>query len=293
MIMRMGIFGLIVVLLVYCSTTGLFFDRLDSWFRYHRIEIAGNELLSQKDVLDRLPLSRDNLWWYQNTRMMSYLLAKDPLVKEAIIEPCVPIWFNLKNISTAVNAWGCFRVDIVERTPSFRLALGHQQWLIDDEGVLLTVIPAAVVPALAMPQPVRGQAINNIDNGGVARQNTRVERLSKLPLLEGVIGGIASPDEVIARIRYLIDRHEYLQQSTGFTVSRIRFLDRAEMVVNFEELPFLVRFGTELHSVPGDFTKLDLAEQVTRLKSLLSRVIMDPKVVELDLGFNKLAVIRH
>lgn len=234
-------------------------------------------------MLDSLPMARDNFWWYQNRVPIALSLSKHPIIKSASVEPCSPARLSIKHLTTVIETWGCFRVTISERRPSFRVLLGQRQWLADETGSLLVMIPD-------------GRRLEK-DGGGIdlaSSDDTVVESpISRLPLLEGAISELTSPDEANARIRYLIDRSQHLSSVTGMQVVRIRFLDRGEMLVHFKSLPFSVRFGSELHTVPGDFTRIALDEQVDRLKALAPRVRGDNGIREIDLGFNRLAVVHR
>jgi hypothetical protein len=159
--------------------------------------------------------------------------------------------------------------------------LGQRQWLVDEAGVLLAMIP------------YNKRSIE--DRGALDRTSSGEDVIespfSKLPLLEGAISELTSPDETNARIRYLIEKTQHLSSATEMPVTGIRFLDRGEMLVHFQSLSFAVRFGSELHTVPGDFTRVALDEQVERLRALAPRVRGDGDIKEVDLGFNRLAVI--
>jgi len=281
---RVGVFCVMVCGAIYCASTTDIFSRIQTFFHFHRVVVSGNSVLSESDVLKYLPMKRDNLWWYQNRVPISLGLKKHPLIKSALIEPCPPVQLNLKKLTSIIETWGCFKVEINERTPRFRVQLGLSQWLVDEEGVSLVMIPSAqeAVGAQVGIQPAGSISSDSID-----------ARFKKLPLLEGAISDLMSPDEANARIRYLIDKVRHLCSITGMNVTSIKFLDRGEMLVRFESVPFAVRFGSELHTVPGDFTRVALDEQVERLKTLAPRVLGDKEVEEIDLGFNKLAVIRR
>lgn len=279
----MGAFLILVAGGLYGALSPEVYNRLYSFFYFHRVEVSGNSILSDNDVLESLPMKRDNLWWYQNRVPISLNLSKHPLIKSASLEPCSPARFSLKHLTTIIETWGCFRVVVSERTPSYRVLLGRNQWLVDEAGALLVMIPYSSHPA--------------VENGSfdLASSEEKVfeSRFSGLPLLEGAISELTSPDEANARIRYLIDRTRHLSSVTGMQVTGIRFLDRGEMLVHFKSLPFSVRFGSELHTVPGDFTRIALDEQVERLKSLAPRVRGDSGIREIDLGFNRLAVVHR
>jgi len=281
--LRVCAFFLLVTGAFYCAITPDVQNRLYSFFHFHHVEVSGNSILSDNDVLGFLPMGRDNFWWYQNSVPISLSLSKHPLIRSASVEPCSLASFSLKHPATIVENWGCFKVVISERTPSFRVVLGQREWLADQSGALLAMIS------------------HNIRSGmhtGKLEPASSDEKVvespfSGLPLLEGAISELSSPDESNARIRYLIDRTRHLSSVTGMQVTGIRFLDRGEMLVRFKSLPFVVRFGSELHTVPGDFTRIALDEQVERLKSLAPRVRGDSGIREIDLGFNRLAVVHR
>jgi hypothetical protein len=281
--LRLGTFLILVLGGVYCAFSTDNYNRLYAFFHFHHIEVSGNSLLSDTDVLASLPVERDNLWWYQNRVPISLGLSKHPLIKNASVEPCSPARFNLKHFATIIETWGCFKVVITERSPAFRVSLGPRQWLVDDAGAVLAMIP---------------NRSRSIEGGGAlaqaaSQEGTPESPFSRLPLLEGAISDLTSPDEANARIRYLIARTRQLSSATEMQVAGIKFLDRGEMLVHFQSLPFAVRFGSELHTVPGDFTKIALDEQVQRLQALAPRVRGDSAIREIDLGFNRLAVVHR
>ncbi len=281
--LRVGVFFILVMGGLYSALSPEVYNRLYSFFHFHHVEVSGNSILSDADVIDSLPMGRDNLWWYQNRVPISLSLSKHPLIKSASVEPCSPARFSLKHLTTIIETWGCFRVVVSERVPSFRVLLGQRQWLVDEAGALLAIIPH------------NERLITDRGASGLASLEGKVVEspFSALPLLEGTISELTSPDEANARIRYLIDRARHLSSVTEMEVAGIRFLDRGEMLVHFKSLPFAVRFGSELHTVPGDFTRIALDEQVERLKALAPRVRGDSEIREIDLGFNRLAVVHR
>jgi hypothetical protein len=263
--LKLTLFALFLVVAFYFTHSEVVAKSVVSFLSYRRIEVVGNSWLTTTEILDWLPNSKDTLWWYGNVDVVKLHLIKHPLIKAATVNPCMPKTLYLRYPVWLTNSWGCFRISVEERQPRFRVAVGKREWLTDTEGVLLAVAPSG----------------------------NQSKRFSEFPLLKGVVGSLSSPDETRARITFLINKTLALQAETGRYVQRIEFLDRGEMLVAFEALSFPVRFGSELHNLPGEFTKVSLLDQVKRMETLIPRVENEKKIRELDLGFNKFAIVRR
>jgi cell division septal protein FtsQ len=244
---------LLVCMLLVKAWDGSLTRQYSEYLYQRKIEVRGNRYLSWQDLDVLLPYEKSNLWWYLNLPEIKVGLLQHPLIESVNVERCSPSF-----------DWACFSVEIHERVPRLRVLLEQQEWLADERGVLITVLPA----------------------------KAQSDRFDGLPLVHGLLSSTLSTDEAQARLRFISSSLLQLQAETGRYVKSIEFLDRGELRVYFEGLNFPVRFGSPLVLQPGGLAPLSLVDQVSRMEQVLAKLPQERDVQELDLGFSTLAILR-
>ena len=235
---------------------GAFISERAAAFWYAKaITFTGLEQIAEEDIQALLPEQSSVLWWRMNSAAITASLQEHPLVSEVRLDECER-W-----------SWGCFQLDIVERKPELLALVGDQVWLVGDDGAFIVPVPAGQVP----------HVLSRI-RGSDKRQP---------PLVKGLLHENPSPDKIKARLAYVTEALETIEQASGLTVEALELRSNGEMDVGFHGLRLTATFD----AVENQSNRLSL--EASRLKRVLDEFEGKSELIDkVDLAFEKLAVIR-
>lgn len=227
------------------------------------IRYAGLYRLSQDDIAKMLPTQSSWTWWLANLDSLGASLETSPLIKAANVSRCG--FFSLR----------CFNVQIEERNPGMLAIVGDKVWMIGRDGAFIT--------------PVPGRASSNVDKRGMWTRRFYSEEWKALPVVDGVFFDSASPEAVRARVGYVKEALDEIEDASGMIIEGAKVRDNGEIVVKFDRHNFQVVF--DAGSEARDLSRL--IEEAGRLKRILAEIRgREEQVPLIDLGFESLAVVK-
>jgi hypothetical protein len=221
------------------------------------ISVAGTKFVSEEEVHSSLPLDESVFWWLVNSEKVVAALASNKYVASAKVTPCSDLLFN---------AWGCFRVNIIEHEPKYLVDQGMAAWIASSEGTFL--------------KPVKDS------ENGLPVEELQAE-YGPLTVVTGLAGEGSSPDLVNVRFEYVRNTLNVIENEIGHSISQAKFSPNGEITVVLRDSGINARFAY------ADEDWGALKNRSTRLRTLLQEVKGREDTIELiDLAYQKLAVVK-
>ena len=162
--------------------------------------------------------------------------------------------------------WGCFVAEIEEREPAFIATVGRELWALGSDGAFLAPVGTAD------------------DDVGFRLLKAAGERPK---ILRGLSAGTPSPNGVAARFQFVHEALAVIERETRRTVADLSLEQSGELLILFRDADFQVRFD----GLGDDMERLMVEAQ--RLAALLAEIQAElPRVSEIDLAFERLAVVK-
>ena len=231
---------------------------IDSIFYAKEVRIKGQQRLNEYEIREKLPVRLSNAYWHYFSGDVVQKLHEHPLVDSASVKGCPEASFF---------SWSCFEVTVHERTPKFIGILGHEAWLLGEDGSYILNLTA------------KGTSTKDLKKvSGDIRQTV---------VIKGLLDKNYSVEVLQAWIERLSKVVEIVEDKARLNISTISLVDAGELQILFREQNFNARFDFQ----GGDLSRV--YEQADRL----SKVIADNRsqltqVAEIDLAFKKIAVVK-
>lgn len=223
-----------------------------------KITVRGLRTLRAEAIHARLPASRSIPWWIMNRNQIEAILTQTSFIQEADIQPCES-WFS---------SWGCFVIDISERSPAYLTTSGSDMLVLGDDGAVIVSFP-----------------LNSLEERLGALLDPAVRK--PILLVDMITPGVSS-DVVKARFAYLSQAIATIEREGGVGISRVQLLPNGEIVVRLASQPFDVQFDSPQENPDR------LADEAQRLRRLLLELKgKEASITRIDLAYDKLAVVTY
>lgn len=231
----------------------------DAVFYNKQILFKGNKYLSSRDLETLLPLQKGNLWWSLNSDKIIAAMKSEPLLADVSIHGCADAGYL---------SWGCYEIHVIEHEPSYIALSGDRAWLVSGNGGFIApLVKSTESPSLAITK-LTSQA-------------------SEAVKIRGLFDAHYSPEVIEAKLKVVSLTIEQINQEVGLKVDQVNILQGGELEMIFKGQNFLtvIEFGE------GEIERI--RDQARRL----NKVLLDNKerlneIERVDLGFNKMAVLR-
>jgi hypothetical protein len=245
-----------------------------AWKRWkfdREIILAGQNKVTINDLKNNLPLNKSNLWWYLNKELIENFIENDILIEDAVISLC--------------PRWACFKISIKEKKAYATIDMLRAKWLISKEGLFLTPLPSQNLPSWINKLPKIENILFDSNTINSKARLTKINDKSESRSINNL-----SADIILGRVLNIIDQLKKIKSEIDLKVIKIVLRGLGDYVVYFSKLSFPVVFSG--YDESGKNEPL-IIEQLKRLKILMPKLEREErKIIEVDLGFNKVAVVR-
>lgn len=211
-----------------------------------KFDFAGVDGELRPELFENLPISKSWGWWRFHLKDVENLLESDPRVLRAHVEPCQDSsWWE----------FGCFSIDVTERTPALVVRSNDSLWLATEDGALIRKVEAG-------------------------------DKAASLPRVEEILSDSPTAEILRARFRFLIRSIRTFQDEVGRRVDSIKWIGNGEFSVKFSGISFETIFS----GAQGDLEVLKA--EAKRLRRLLHHYAGKEQTIgKIDLAYRKVAVV--
>ena len=237
------------------KASDLCFDSVDSLIYDKRVSLSGLNRLDVEDLKEIIPSHKSVIWWLINSSEIEKKLLSNAYIQQARLSRCKGL------------RWGCFEIEILERKPKFLALLGGEVWTLGDDGGFIA--------------PIKHKSV---DFG--IKENFKQD-LKEAVLIKGLLERQYSPDILEAELARLIKVLEIVEDETKLKVQELVMQVDSDLSLKFH----LYDFSVKIEFRDENLNKIK--DQAQRLRKVLSATRADIKeIAEIDLAFDKLAVVR-